>query len=389
MKKIIKYFHLDKLGFFEVFIALYPILMGYGYGDFQLSFGTLIIVDVLLIYKRKGSYLYFKPIVLLLLFVVVHELLWLFVMSNVPSYFINSLIAYVIFLISILIIAPALDYKKIEGSINLIAIICIIGMVYHILLVQVGHSVSPIKLPFLPNMSNQSRLYSIIERPTSFFWEPQSYASFMLVPLFFALRSNKIIWAFVIALTVFLSTSTTGIVLVVVMFTIHLFTQKGRLINKTIIVLLLIFLLFILARSYVASSSLYKIENTNLKETNRIINGFLIVKHMQIKDWVLGVPFPNIQDCYDAGYVNAPLIIHSDGVVFVSAFWIALIRFGFLGLLLFLNVYLKILVLDRTLIPYIACVFIALFSNPDFVGGSFSFQMIIMLSLIYKKREYM
>lgn len=112
-------------------------------------------------------------------------------MPSIPSYFPNSFIADVIYLVSIIIIVPHLDFEKLKNAIYIVSIVCIIGMFYHVILIMSGQSIQPIKLPFMPDMSSQTRLYSFLDRPTSFFWEPQSYASFMLVPLFFTLYEKR------------------------------------------------------------------------------------------------------------------------------------------------------------------------------------------------------
>ena len=45
------------IGILELAIALYPIIAGYGYGSFQLAFGFLLIVDILIFYNMVKIYL--------------------------------------------------------------------------------------------------------------------------------------------------------------------------------------------------------------------------------------------------------------------------------------------------------------------------------------------
>lgn len=84
-------------GILELAFALYPIIAGYGYGSFQLSFGFLLILDVCLIrrppLRSKQS---FNNIYQYLAFIVFHDVVWLFLMPSIPSYFVNSFIADVI-----------------------------------------------------------------------------------------------------------------------------------------------------------------------------------------------------------------------------------------------------------------------------------------------------
>ena len=92
-------------GVLELAIAFYPIIAGYGYGSFKLSFGFLLILDLCLfgrISLRNGQS--FNKIYHYLAFIVLHNILWLFLMPSIPSYFLNSFIADVIYLVSIIII---------------------------------------------------------------------------------------------------------------------------------------------------------------------------------------------------------------------------------------------------------------------------------------------
>lgn len=374
-------------GVLELAIAFYPIIAGYGYGSFKLSFGFLLILDLCLfgrISLRNGQS--FNKIYHYLAFIVLHNILWLFLMPSIPSYFLNSFIADVIYLVSIIIIVPHLDFEKLKNAIYIVSIVCIIGMFYHVILIMSGQSIQPIKLPFMPDMSSQTRLYSFLDRPTSFFWEPQSYASFMLVPLFFTLYEKKIIYAFGIALSMILSTSTTGIFMALFMIGFFMITQKQKMRYRVLGLVAVAGLLYILLYSSFAEAGLEKLQNTDVEENNRTINGWLIAANMNVMDWIFGVPYANLQDAYEAGYITKELIIYADGEVFVSAFWICLCCQGLTGLFFFLNIYWDILKKDRTVLPYLVCIIIGLFSNPDILGAAYVFQLMIMYTFITNKK---
>lgn len=387
-KRIKDYIGIGKLGLLEFIIALYPILAGYGYGSFQLAFGVLLILDIFIWIRVPHIILNSKPLKVLFTFIVLHDVVFLAVIPEVTSYYVNSLIATVIYVMSVLIIAPQLHFEKLKSSIYIVGIICMVGMVYHVFLLSLGQSVSPIKLPFLPDMEANSRLFSINERPTSFFWEPQSYASFMLVPLYFALRDKKMLFAFIIALTMFVSTSTTGLLLSIFMIVLSLGGKNSKWYIKVLGVIAICLLAYFLVTSDYTARSLEKLENTNIEESNRIINGYLIATDLSLSDWLTGIPFASYQDAYEANYFHVPLIVFSDGVLFISAFWIGLINYGILGFILFIIPYFWAYRKSHALLPYVACTFVALFSNPDFIGASYVFQFLIMLTVIqYEKNK--
>ena len=365
-------------GILELAIALYPIIAGYGYGSFQLAFGFLFILDVCLVCRKKPCNQSFNKLYYYLIFVILHYIIWMFVLASVPSYFINSFVADLIYLISIVIIVPHLDFEKLKNAIYIVTIVCIVGLLYHVVMLKSGHSIQPIKLPFMPDMSSTTRLYSLLNRPTSFFWEPQSYSSYMLVPLFFTLKERKILCAFVIAATMVLSTSTTGILMALFMIGFFLLTQKQKMMYRILGIVAIVGLIYFLLYSSFASAGLEKLQSTDVEENNRTINGLLIAKNMNFFDWIFGVPYANLQDAYEAGYITKELIIYADGEVFVSAFWFCLCCQGIIGLYFFLNIYWDIFKKNKTILPYLICIIISLFSNPDILGASYVFQLIIM-----------
>lgn len=378
---------LFNIGILELAIALYPIIAGYGYGSFKLAFGFLLIVDIFLINRKRQHKYSFGKIYQYMAFIVVHCAIWLLVMPSIPSYFINSFIADIIYLISIVIIVPQVDFDKLKNAIYIVTIICAVGMLYHVFMIKSGHSIQPIKLPFMPDMSSKARLYSFLDRPTSFFWEPQSYASFMLVPLFFLLREKRLICAFAIAATMILSTSTTGIIMALFMIGFYMVTQKQKMQYRILGIIAVIGLVYFLLYSSFTAAGLEKLQNTDVEENNRTINGLLIAKDMSFFDWLFGVPYANLQDAYEAGYITNNLIIYADGEVFVSAFWISLCCQGIIGLLFFLSIYLDILKKDKTVLPYLICIIIGLFSNPDILGAAYVFQLIIMYTFIINNTQ--
>ena len=374
------------IGILELAIALYPIIAGYGYGSFQLAFGFLLIVDIFLINRKRQHKYSFSKIYQYMAFIVVHCAIWLLVMPSIPSYFVNSFIADIIYLISIVIIVPQIDFDKLKNAIYIVTIICAVGMLYHVLMIKSGHSMQPIKLPLMPDMDSKARLYSFLDRPTSFFWEPQSYASFMLVPLFFLLREKKLICAFAIAATMILSTSTTGIIMALFMIGFYMVTQKQKMQYRLLGVIAVIGLVYFLLYSSFTTAGLEKLQNTDMEENNRTINGLLIAKDMSSFDWLFGVPYANLQDAYDAGYITKNLIIYANGEVFASAFWICLCCQGLIGLFFFLNIYWDILKKNQTVLPYLICIIIGLFSNPDILGAAYVFQLMIMYTFITNKK---
>jgi hypothetical protein len=107
---------------------------------------------------------------------------------------------------------------------------------------------------------------------------------------------------------------------------------------------------------------------------------------MNLSDFVLGIRYANPYDYYLAGNVSNPFVMVSDDGMFVSSFWLVIIRFGIIGLILYLNIFFKIINNYRDILPFILCIFIQLFSNSDMIGSGFLFQFIFILSYIQYNR---
>lgn len=388
MFKIADYLHLKDIGWLEMLFALYPILSAYSWGIVPLQLVMPLILILIAIMRCRGHFQknrIYKPILIFLGFYIAHEIIWLFVMSSVQFYFINATISGIICLGSINIIFPAINKKKLIGSIYFVAILSILGLLYHVLLIRMGGSVEPLKLPLIG--FDFTRLDELGDRPSSFYMEPQAFVSFMLVPLFLALKENKLLWAGIIIISLFLSTSSTGIAISFLLLLFYVFTQKDKLWLKTLIIIGGVGLASLLVRSSFFEVGMSKMINTNIELNERLVNGPFVVQEMNPSDLVLGIRYANPYDYYRAGNVSNPFVTVSDNGMFVSSFWLVIIRFGIMGLLLYLNIFFKIINNYRDILPFILCIFVELFSNPDMIGSGFLFQFVFILSYIQYNRD--
>lgn len=388
MFKIADYLHLKDIGWLEMLFALYPILSAYSWGIVPLQLVMPLILILIAMKRCRGHFQknrIYKPILIFLGFYIAHEIIWLFVMSSVQFYFINATISGIICLGSINIIFPAINKKKLIGSIYFVAILSILGLLYHVLLIRMGGSVEPLKLPLMG--FDFTRLDELGDRPSSFYMEPQAFVSFMLVPLFLALKENKLLWAGIIIISLFLSTSSTGIAISFLLLLFYVFTQKDKLWLKTLIIIGGVGLASLLVRSSFFEVGMSKMINTNIELNERLVNGPFVVQEMNPSDLVLGIRYANPYDYYRAGNVSNPFVTVSDNGMFVSSFWLVIIRFGIIGLLLYLNIFFKIINNYRDILPFILCIFVELFSNPDMIGSGFLFQFVFILSYIQYNRD--
>ena len=375
-------FNLNKIGGLEFMFALYPIIAGYSYGSIYLDYFFPVLMCMCAMVLR-GGLLPFKPLVLLTIFVFLHEIILSFFLEAISSAYIIIAFKYIIFLLSIMIITPAINFEKLVGSIFLVSIITSIGIIYHFLIIQGGGSVTPIKLPFFPGMVSDSRLYEVGTRPVSFFWEPASYVTYMMIPLFISLYYKKMIISGGIILMMFLSTSSTGIFLSIGMLMCYILSQKIPFRLRFSFFIIGVTSIYFLLSSSLFESGIEKIENTDVEQNIRLMNGPLLVTNMPIKHLIWGFPNLDPTDYYDkTNYVTTILFKTNNGTIFVPTFWLILAKFGVIGLILYLNVFIKLFVLNKDLLPYLSVLIVAWFSQGISISSTYVFQMVFILSFI-------
>jgi len=387
MNKVLDYLHLRDVGGLEFLIAFFPILIGYTVAGLPMGIVlcTILVAGILLT-KGVRKALRKNPIWWFFLFMVFHDLIWLVIIDNAKGVFFNSLIGQCAYVVAAIVVGNVIDYKKFRGSYNWVSLLCMGGMLYHYSLVLRGMQFNPIMLPFMPEQDLSSRLFNDYERPTSFFLEAQSYASFMLITLFMALVEKKFIWALLVSVTIFMSSSTTGLVTVFIIFAMVAFSGFGskKQSGWSIIIFLVLGagMLFLLLNTSFFEQGTSKMlsESENLGEEIRIVQGPLLVGSMDFGELIFGVPYANpYQYCVAKGILS-DFIVYGENSMYVPTIWLMIVRYGIVGLMLYLNVYWYFFKRDKSLRPFIICLFITLFSNPDFVGGVFSSCMFFIIA---------
>ncbi|MBD5233357.1 MAG: hypothetical protein HDS65_04165 [Bacteroidales bacterium] len=380
IKRIFRYLQLQKVGAFELFAALYPILSGYSYGPLHGNIIFILILAVWALFKKRK---HFKTLWLnvLIAFVLVHEF-FLMLLIPVPGYFLNNTISIALISISILPICRAINFEKFAGSLNWVAIMTIGGLVYQAMIVFAGGIVTPLKLPFMPAMDATTRLYEEVVRPTSFFWEPASFVTFLMVPLFISLLRKTYVWSGIIILSMFLSTSSTGILMSFIILALYLMSQKVKMRTRIMVVVLGIGLAFALVKSSYFEAGINKIENTDIESNIRLMNGIYLFESMDAGELILGFKAPNVEDF--AYMRHVPLLGRG---AFVPTFWLTWAKYGIFGLAILLTMYLSFIRADRTTLPYVVVLIIAMsFQSISFGSSTFAYQLIFLYS--YINRNY-
>lgn len=376
MKKKMNYLDLNQIGSLELIFAFYPILSGYAYGALKMDLLVLLVMDVIVLFRPRKKWLSCLPLLWLMFFILLHELILFFYLGADRVYLFNTIIGYFITFVSIFIIAPALNYKKLVGALMWVGILSAGGILYHFYMIQTGGFCHPIKLPFMPALASDTRLFEEVSRPTSFYWEPAAFVTYMMVPLFISLHQRKFLLTGGIIFVMFLSTSSTGILLSILICGVYILTQKVKLRYKLILLSLASIMIVFLLSSEMFEAGITKIEKMDIENTSRLINGPSLIMNMPLEHLIIGMTEANVIDYNRINPSN--LIWTRSGDIFVSSFWLVWAKFGIIGLFLYLNLYYRLIKTNIQLLPYGLILIIAMFFQGFMFSAIFAFQIIFM-----------
>lgn len=379
-RKIFDYLDLPHAGGLELFFALLPILSAYGFYGIPLGGILWVGLFVLLFFKpniRQTSM--FKPLVVLTVFILIHDFIYLFIANGN----LNAYIMQIVYFGSIFMAVKVFNIDKLKGSLNLVAIVSMAGLLYQWGIIASGGDVRPIQLPFLD--MEESRLESFSIRPSSFFMEPAAYVAFMYLPLAFSLVDRKFIWTIVIILSEFLTTSTTGLLTSFIILIAYVFSQKVSFKFRFFTVVMGVIMLFVLVNAEVFRSSVNKLEDTDIETNMRLAQGPYVVSTMNSMELVAGALYHNAYDYCMAG--RASDVVFYKEEVFMSTTWIIILKYGLIGLFLYILVYYKIARANRETIPLIICLIAAMFSSGYGLGMNFVYTLIGLLMMNLKNKQ--
>ena len=145
---------------------------------------------------------------------------------------------------------------------------------------------------------------------------------------------------------------------------------------------------------FIQSSALFeatfqKIDDTEINENARIMNGPAVVQHLPIENFLFGVNNANVSDYVTENHLQSFVFYGrgDDHYLFVATFWQILIRFGLPGIFLYIFLFYSFYKKDKTLLPYIFCLATGWFFQGIAISLMFTWQICIMAIYIYRHNE--
>ena len=381
-----------KFGLIETIIPLICICSPYNIGGISLSV-ILMLIGILYMLVRERRLLAYRPLLALFAFMLLHDFMKIaFVPMNAGLWL--ERIVYVIFLFTI---TSRVNYDKLYKSWSVLGFFAVLGLVYQSVQIYVLHT--PVRMihifPFLSSASENYELAYL--RPHSFFLEPASYVVWIIPLLCMLLDRGKMILAIIVTITVLLSTSSTGIVMVAVVWGCYAFALKGdtsKPVPRMFAIAGILLIVGLFLNLEIFSYGINKLMNISIESTTnsvRLTLGYRLWWAAPLLYKVLGIPYANVESYLRNGGINLSryyLTLNTSYLGYVNAIGNCMLMYGILGLFLYIRMYWKLWSdLDKRLrIYFLACV-LSIFGQSVFWNTIFVMQFAIMLGCSTKAED--
>lgn len=297
-------------------------------------FSSFIISAIIFFYYiifKKKIFFFSKWISMFVLYVIISQLALSILSGEVVI--IKRLFTVVITTFTLFVFSNLINEENFFKAYCALALICSVGLLYHSILVYLyKQPISPIVI--MPRIFVPTTNWALnMLRPMSFFQEPQAYSGFMIPILIYTLFNRKYIISAFFVLCIFLSTSTTGILLAVGICGYVVLLVNRNKTSSYIFILLLIILFIFSINSNLFTYTINKIINISFNN-ERLSNGFRILQNLEVENLIFGVGAGNIYNIIYEKSLSLPK--------YFSTFSGIIIDYGFLGILLYCFMILKL-----------------------------------------------
>lgn len=283
-----------------------------------------------------------------------------------------------------LTIICAANYVKLEELLKPYMFACAIfiaGMFYQVIQLFVLRIplTGPITLfPGLLNEENVSAGNDIM-RPMSFFAEPQGFATFISLFLIIMLEEKKYIWAAIATLSILLSTSTEGLALLAVIWSLFIIFSKTSIWVKIVsIVAILVGSRYYMELEYF-DVGYNKLIDTEYEENIRLVNAFNMLQKFDFNQWLLGVG--TADNYFYRSYIFS--MGGAEGFKYVSSAFGVFVQYGvFVGVAFWIFLFNKIVFRYRSVFIYSICLLVIPFAQTCFFSSNFVYLCVLYYLLL-------
>lgn len=255
---------------------------------------------------------------------------------------------------------------------------------------------------------NNSVAGGYIFRPSSFFIEPSFFSYYALPCLALTLQHKKgnvkkqLIYSLFISISIFLTTSTTGIVTVIILWIVY-FINTFKKLSKTqflniLLLFALVFILVVVATSQGPIAELLHRKWNQLFSVNkstvfnstslRLLRGFGFYSNMDYVSKLIGCGFTHIRDYYFLANMHLAGDYIGLQVDYMNSFGALLCSLGIVGSMLYWTQFYKLMKKIGKSMKELFIVLIVLIMTSSFIDSTFYFLIIaFILSFLQKEKK--
>lgn len=383
---------------FPWILVLMPILYPYKLFNLYLPLSILSIYAFVLIIVKRKFYVY-KPYAYLSILMILMNILKMVIVQDFSISFIYNILELLLIFFITTVISQNAKMDNIYKVYKKIGVVVCLGIYYQAFLIFIlKMNTYPIKI--LP--IDSGRFSDLITRPTSFFQEPASFILFIIPLIYIALTRKDWLVIIVSSIAVVFSTSTSGVLLLILLFFIY--NTKIEKYNINILAMLLLGAVFGVGFFYLDVFSASKEKLLGILAGGgtfniRVLLGPEIFLGMPLLEKFIGITNSNISNyiyMHLANYDNLPGLIEyfwhyrEKESFYLSTNSGVLIRYGLLGISLYINLLYKLYRDSNSNFKYfIWIIIIAGFGMNFYYSRFFIMYMWLILSQVDRNKNFL
>ncbi|MEH2957662.1 hypothetical protein [Candidatus Merdisoma sp. JLR.KK006] len=335
---------------FEYIFAFFPMLYGYSFKGIGLDLIIMIFASLFLLRNQGFRFIANKQnrdFLLLFCYVIIKDLFIVILGQSNSSESFHRLLSNIAYIFLFLILlGKDFNQKKFYKGLKISGTVFTAGLLYHLVLIyRFGLPAKGISI--IPGYEFVNNNW--LNRPRSFFSEPAALAQAMLPLLFYSLHKKDYKWSLIATFTIFMSTSTAGILLAGVLWIMEFIIGKGKRAHKILVIIVFLMSGAFLLRTEIATDSIAALQNRlsgGGSTSVRVFLGFEILSTMQPNQFITGLLYNKAYDyavqnigLFEQTSIARMIVGYSEGEFFINAFVSLVFRYGVVGFILYFRVY--------------------------------------------------
>ena len=365
---------------FPVYIVLIYYVFGFG------SIGEWLLIFLAII-SFRSKIPRITPLSYLITFIILSDVsLIIYTNGDLSSSFFNRESFLLVQMLSLFFLSSNINHRVITKAIYILALIVSLGVLYHVFLISLGQAVSTIAFVSF----EASRFSEVVYRPLSVFPEPAAIVSFLIIPLYLLMNDGKIFYSILLSIVILLTTSSTGIYYLLVMWAYWLLkSENTNLVKWSIIFTLFIVIITFLTTNTFKSSSekisqdLEDIQTTDfqmLEGNIRLFSGPLLFSTLNPAQILFGLRSSSVDDYVNNSTGSSLDYLKIGRKIFLPSFWLIWASYGLVGLILYLNIFYRFYKKNKRLAPLMLVLVTGMFIQKIGLGPVFMFYFIFLSS---------